>query len=131
MPSKRNDHLVLRCEILLQFLHHEPAVDPHRHCLRGGFGIFPHHNRQNRGNAREVSRRAPQAWFRVPGLHVQLCFRQTPRMVREALQKELRARRIIVRRFNRPKISDYLRITIGTDEQMDRVVEALKEILGA
>ena len=47
------------------------------------------------------------------------------------LQAALRARKIVVRRFNNPKICDYLRITIGTDDQMDKVVEALREILQA
>ena len=69
--------------------------------------------------------------FEFPDSMSNFVFARHPAWSGEALQKELRARRIIVRRFNRPKISDYLRITIGTDEQMDRVVEALKEILGA
>ena len=47
------------------------------------------------------------------------------------LQAALRARKIVVRRFNRDRIIDYLRITIGTDEQMEKVVEALKEIISA
>ena len=42
----------------------------------------------------------------------------------------LRDRNIFVRYFNKPRISDYLRITIGTDEQMDILFEALREILG-
>ena len=45
------------------------------------------------------------------------------------LQARLRKRGIIVRHFNKPRISDYLRITIGTREQMETVVSALKEIL--
>ena len=69
--------------------------------------------------------------FEFPDSMSNFVFARHPAWSGEALQKELRTRRIIVRRFNRPKISDYLRITIGTDEQMDRVVEALKEILGA
>ena len=56
-------------------------------------------------------------------------FAKHPDMSGADLQAALRARKIVVRRFNNPKICDYLRITIGTDEQMDKVVEALKEIL--
>jgi histidinol-phosphate aminotransferase len=41
----------------------------------------------------------------------------------------LRERKIFVRYFNKPRISEYLRVTIGTDEQMDAVTAALKEIL--
>ncbi len=40
----------------------------------------------------------------------------------------LRERAIIVRHFNKPRISDYLRITIGTDAQCDRLAEALGEM---
>ncbi|SPL70690.1 histidinol-phosphate transaminase [Acinetobacter stercoris] len=46
------------------------------------------------------------------------------------LAKELRERGIIVRYFNKPRINRFLRITIGTDEQNQRFVDALKnEIL--
>ena len=43
----------------------------------------------------------------------------------EACKKE----NIFVRYFKTPRIDNYLRITIGTDAQMDRVVEVLKEYL--
>lgn len=42
----------------------------------------------------------------------------------------LRARGILVRRWDDPTISDWLRISIGTDEEMDTLLCALKEILG-
>ncbi len=38
----------------------------------------------------------------------------------EAVQKLLRAEGVIVRRFDKPRIRDYLRITIGAPEQMQR-----------
>lgn len=41
----------------------------------------------------------------------------------------LKERNIYIRYWNKPRISDYLRITIGTDEQMDKLIAALKEIL--
>lgn len=46
------------------------------------------------------------------------------------LARELRSRAILVRHWNKPRIADYLRITIGTDAQCDRLVAALTEILG-
>ena len=46
------------------------------------------------------------------------------------LAKALRERAIIVRHFPKPRIEDYLRITVGTDEQCQLLVEALTEILG-
>ncbi len=43
--------------------------------------------------------------------------------------EELKKRRIFVRYWDKPIICDYLRITVGTDEEMDKLFEALEEIL--
>jgi len=43
---------------------------------------------------------------------------------------ELKKKDIYVRHWNKPRIGDYLRITIGTDEEMDELFKALKEIIG-
>lgn len=42
----------------------------------------------------------------------------------------LKERDIYVRYFDKPRIDNYLRITIGTDEQMEALISALCEILG-
>ena len=39
---------------------------------------------------------------------------------------QLREQGIIVRYFNKPRINQFLRITIGTDEQNQRLVDTLK-----
>ena len=41
----------------------------------------------------------------------------------------LRKEGIIVRHFQQPRIDDYLRITIGTDEQMQRLYDFLEDYL--
>lgn len=41
----------------------------------------------------------------------------------------LRAQDIYVRYFNQPRIDNYLRITIGTDEEMDRLIAVLGEYI--
>ena len=41
----------------------------------------------------------------------------------------LRQKNIFIRYFKLPRIEKYLRITVGTDEQMDRLIAALKEFL--
>ena len=41
----------------------------------------------------------------------------------------LRAEGIIVRYFNKPRIDNYLRISIGTDEEMDTMLAFLTEYL--
>ena len=45
------------------------------------------------------------------------------------LTRALRDRAVLVRHFNAPRIEDFLRITIGTAEQTDKLVAALREIL--
>lgn len=44
--------------------------------------------------------------------------------------EKLREKKIFVRHFGADRINDYLRITIGTDEQMDAFLAAVDEILG-
>ena len=45
------------------------------------------------------------------------------------LYRKLKDMGILVRHFDKPRISDYLRITIGTPEQMQALIIALKTIL--
>lgn len=47
-----------------------------------------------------------------------------------ALCAELKARGVLVRRFNVPKIKDHLRITVGSRSECETLVSALTEILG-
>jgi histidinol-phosphate aminotransferase len=47
----------------------------------------------------------------------------------EVIFHALRDRGVLVRYFKQPRISNYLRITIGTDEEMDKLIDALKLIL--
>jgi histidinol-phosphate aminotransferase len=41
----------------------------------------------------------------------------------------MRARNVYVRHWNNPAIKDYLRITIGTDDEMDRMFEVIKQYM--
>ena len=56
-------------------------------------------------------------------------FATTERMPCKKIFEQLRARGILIRYFNAPRIDNWLRITIGTPEQMDRLFGALDEIL--
>lgn len=49
----------------------------------------------------------------------------------ERIYEALRERNIFVRYFAQPKIDNYLRVTIGTRGEMERLFDALREILGA
>ena len=56
-------------------------------------------------------------------------FAATDRMPCREIFEKLRDRGILIRHFNAPRISGYLRITIGTPDQMPRFLTALDEIL--
>lgn len=47
-----------------------------------------------------------------------------------ALYQQLRQRKILVRYFDKAGISDYLRITVGTQAECEALVAALKELMG-
>jgi len=55
-------------------------------------------------------------------------FTKHPKHDAAKLSAALREKHIIVRHFKLPRIDQYLRITIGTDEQCDALVKAIKEI---
>ncbi len=47
----------------------------------------------------------------------------------ELLYQSLKARRILVRYFKQPKLADSLRITVGTKDQNDALLSALRELI--
>ena len=56
-------------------------------------------------------------------------FAKTRKMDGGQLYETLKSRGILVRHFGNPKISQYNRITIGTREQMEVLINTLKEVL--
>ena len=71
-----------------------------------------------------------QLGFEVLPSAANFIFGRHPRHDAAALAQALRARSIIVRHFKSPaRISAYLRITIGTDEQSKLLINALSDIL--
>ncbi|WP_457581694.1 histidinol-phosphate transaminase [Ensifer canadensis] len=67
--------------------------------------------------------------FEVLPSEANFVFARHPGHSGEALMKALRERAVLVRHFAKPRISDFLRITIGTDAECARLIEALDEIL--
>ena len=53
-----------------------------------------------------------------------------PDVPAKTLLDGLRERGILVRWWNKPRISNYLRITIGTDEEMKALRAAMAELVG-
>jgi histidinol-phosphate aminotransferase len=70
-----------------------------------------------------------QLGFEVLPSSANFVFARHPAQQGTALAAALRARAVIVRHFAAPRIADYLRITVGTDEQTGRLLSALSEIL--
>jgi histidinol-phosphate aminotransferase len=68
--------------------------------------------------------------FQVLPSSANFLFARYPGKSGAELAAELRSRGILIRRFSGERISDFLRITIGTDAECDRLVAALREILG-
>lgn len=58
-------------------------------------------------------------------------FAHHPEFAAATLYQQLKEHGILVRFFNKPRISDYLRITIGTDAEMQALIAALEKIVGA
>jgi histidinol-phosphate aminotransferase len=69
--------------------------------------------------------------FEVLPSSANFVFARHPSHEGAALAAALRQRAVIVRHFSAPRISDYLRITVGTDGQIDRLLSALSQILGS
>jgi histidinol-phosphate aminotransferase len=65
--------------------------------------------------------------FRVLPSQANFVFAEPVGKDASAVARYLRDHKILVRYFNKPRINQFLRITIGTDEQMQALVEALKK----
>src|SRR5882672_820979 len=69
--------------------------------------------------------------FEVLPSSANFVFARHPAHEGAALAAALRLRAVIVRHFPAPRISDYLRIAVGTDGQIDRLLSALSDILSS
>lgn len=79
--------------------------------------------------AREwTARRLRELGFELTDSRANFVFARTGRMSGGQLYQALREKGILVRHFDAPRIADWLRITVGTPEDMSRLVEALEEI---
>lgn len=67
--------------------------------------------------------------FKVMDSKTNFVFVSHKKMKAEELFIKLRKKGILVRYFNEPRINNFLRITIGTDEEMKILIEELKNIL--
>jgi histidinol-phosphate aminotransferase len=67
--------------------------------------------------------------FEVLPSKANFIFASSDKIPAAELASELRKKGILVRYFNKAKIDNYLRITVGTDKEMQTLVDAVKEII--
>ena len=67
--------------------------------------------------------------FTFPDSYANFVFASHKMVPAKEIFEALREADIYVRHWDKPRIENYLRITIGTDEEMDRLIAFLKEFL--
>ncbi|MCR4803582.1 MAG: histidinol-phosphate transaminase [Lachnospiraceae bacterium] len=77
-----------------------------------------------------VKKELTELGFSFPDSKTNFLFATHKTVPAKELFEALRKENIFVRYFNKPRIDNYLRITIGTDEEMDALIEFLKKYLG-
>lgn len=68
--------------------------------------------------------------YSVTDSHANFLFARSPKRKGEELYRELKKMGILVRHFNKEPISDWLRITVGTREEMKALIDAVKKLEG-
>lgn len=76
----------------------------------------------------EAKVRLAQLGFTFPDSQTNFIFAAPSRISAKELFEKLRERDIYVRYFNQPRINQYLRITVGTPQEMERLYTAIEEI---
>jgi len=76
-----------------------------------------------------TEKRLRELGFTMPRSGANFIFASNPNISGHDLYATLKERGILIRHFNKPRISDYVRITIGTPEQMDALIDAITIIL--
>lgn len=80
-------------------------------------------------NRAYTAERLRKLGFTVTDSRANFLFARPPVLGGGALYRALKAKGVLVRHFDKPRIDDYLRITVGTREQMDILLEKTEEIL--
>lgn len=80
------------------------------------------------GTRTRVTKELRDMGFVLPDSSTNFLFAMPPKpLTAETLYKNLKAKGILVRYFNKPLINERLRISIGTDEEMDEFLKAVRE----
>ena len=80
-------------------------------------------------NRVEASEKLKDLGFTLTDSKSNFIFAKHPKISGQSLYLDLKKRGILVRHFSKPLIEDYVRITVGTSEQMTALIFAIKKIL--
>lgn len=67
--------------------------------------------------------------FKLPDSQTNFVFATHPDIPAHEIFGYLKENDIFVRWFNKPRIDNYLRITVGTDEETDKLIDALRDFI--
>ena len=80
-------------------------------------------------NRKYTTQQLEELGFEVLDSHTNFVFAKNPAITGGVLYKQLKDRGILVRYFDKERLLPFVRITIGTREQMDCLLAAIREIL--
>ncbi len=76
-----------------------------------------------------VTHEAQRLGFKATDSKANFIFITHPEIPAKSIFQQLREKGVLVRYFDQPRIDEYLRVSIGTDEEMDAFVAALGDIV--
>ena len=77
----------------------------------------------------QAKKKLSEMGFVFPDSKSNFIFASHPDYDASAIFRKLKERKIFVRYWNKPRINQHLRITVGTPEEMQKLFSALEEIL--
>ncbi|HEX7925085.1 MAG TPA: histidinol-phosphate transaminase [Bradyrhizobium sp.] len=81
------------------------------------------------GSREALARGLTELGFEVLPSHANFVFARHPSHRGADLAAKLRERGVLVRHFQKPRIEDFLRITVGTDDECGRLIDLLRQMV--
>lgn len=97
--------------------------------MRRGSWVFSGDYGENRGDPGMDEAEAGELGFTFPDSKANFIFATHKTVPAQELFENLKTAGIYVRYFKKPRIDNYLRITVGTQAEMERLVEVLAELV--
>ncbi len=92
------------------------------------YDLMREHARRVRATRARLSERLRAFGYEVPPSQANFVLARRPGIDQRATYEALKARRILVRYFATPELRDALRISVGTDAEIDALLRALQEV---